>query len=122
MCQSVLLRAKQKPVHCLVMSAKKNHKNVDVDYHAGDSHREGQCQQDPEILTITTPGQNLGQTLKTEWFFLREICQLLENWKRLEHQAPGDWLLQKIVQVQRKLVPELERARILRIKCWVVFV
>ena len=49
--------AKQKPVHCTAMIARKiDDKNADMDHHeaGGDSKHEELCQQDPQKFTINT--------------------------------------------------------------------
>ena len=58
--------AKQQPVHCAAMIARKfNDKNADMDYHTvpppdyragGDSEREDWCQQHPQTITIKATG------------------------------------------------------------------
>ena len=49
-----------------------------------DSERENLCPQDSERVNKTTPGASSSE--------------------RLEHQVPGDWLPQKICQVERKFI------------------
>ena len=59
-------------------------------------HQTTKLEATPSVKTCVsnTLKESLGQ---------RQEHPALDNWKRLEHQAPGDWLLQKILQVKKKV-------------------
>ena len=60
-------------------------------------HQNTKLEATPSVKTCVsnTLKESLGQ---------RHEHPALDNWKRLEHQAQDDWLLQKILQVKRKFI------------------
>ena len=87
--------AKQKPVHYSGLFARNSARRLPTWTLAQYFHQNTKHEATPSVKTRVSniPKESPGR---------RHEHHSLDNWKRLKHQAPGDRLLQKTLQVKRK--------------------